>query len=53
MKNSAESLSTQKKLKRRKVIVKAVSSITIARRYMELRRLRERVSEIEAFQSAR
>jgi hypothetical protein len=53
MKNGSEGLFTQKKLKRRKAAAKTVSSATIARRYLELRRLRERVSEIETGLSAR
>jgi hypothetical protein len=53
MKNGSGVLFTQKKLKKRKATAKAVSSVTIARRYMELRRLRERVSEIETGLGAR
>jgi hypothetical protein len=42
----------QKSRKHRKTARK-IASATIAQRYMELRRLRERVSEIEAWRGAR
>jgi hypothetical protein len=48
MKYNSGALLTSKKLKKRKTTAKMVSSASIARRYLELRRLRERVSEIEA-----
>jgi hypothetical protein len=53
MKNSDQVSKTRKKLKKRKYSAKAFHPASIAQRYMELRRLRERVSEVEAWRNVR
>jgi hypothetical protein len=43
----------RRKPKKRKTPAKSFPSASIAQRYMELRSLRERISEVEAWRNAR
>ena len=47
------SITARQKFKKQKKVPKSLSSANIAQRYMELRRLRERVSEAESRLHAR
>ena len=47
------STTTLEKWKKQKKAAKPVSSARIAQQYMELRRLRERISEVEAWRANR
>jgi hypothetical protein len=47
------STTTREKSKKQKKAAKPISSARIAQQYMELRRLRERISEAEAWQASR
>jgi hypothetical protein len=51
--NSRSRVIGRRKSKKQKRVVKTDPAATIAERYMELRRLRERISEVEARLSTR